>query len=98
MIRLYLEQTPPLIHTIKQSLAGKNWEMLQAAVHKMIPSFSIVGMNPDFTAMAKKIQQYSIALEVNDEVHDLVLQLEKACGQACIEMEEAYNSIKNTNS
>ncbi|WP_462251125.1 PAS domain-containing protein, partial [Ferruginibacter sp.] len=98
MIQLYLEQTPPLINTIKQSLAGKNWELLQSAVHKMIPSFSIVGMNPDFTAMAKKIQQYSIAPEVNDEVHDLVLQLEKACGQACIEMEEAYNSIKNTNS
>ena len=98
MIQLYLEQTPPLINTIKQSLADKNWEMLQAAVHKMIPSFSIVGMHPDFTAMAKKIMEYSIAPHVNDEVHSLVLQLEKACGQACIEMEEAYNSIKNTSS
>src|ERR1019366_1512537 len=59
MINLYLEQTPPLINAMKQSLQNKDWKSLYAAVHKMIPSFSIVGINPDFEDMAKKVQEYA---------------------------------------
>jgi CheY-like chemotaxis protein len=57
MISLYLEQTPSLVSTMKQSLQDKNWDLLQSAVHKMIPSFSIVGMSTDFKDLAKKIQE-----------------------------------------
>jgi len=43
MISLYLEQTPTLINTMKQSLEIKDWKSLYGAVHKMIPSFAIMG-------------------------------------------------------
>lgn len=56
MISLYLVQTPPLMHTIKQSLEDKNWKLLGAAAHKMIPSFAIMGINNDFENMAKKFR------------------------------------------
>ncbi len=59
MIELYLKQTPPLISKMKQSLNDKDWDSLYTAVHKMIPSFSIMGINKDFEDMAKKIQEYS---------------------------------------
>jgi hypothetical protein len=39
MISIYLEQTPHLLNTIKQSLKEENWTLLGAAVHKMLPSF-----------------------------------------------------------
>ena len=96
MISLYLAQTPPLITTIKQSLAEKNWTLLGAAAHKIIPSFAIMGMSPDFENMAKKIQDFAIAQEKTDEIDDLVLELEKICLQACIELQEEFNTIKNT--
>ena len=48
MISLYLEQTPPLINTMKQSLMDKDWDSLHAAIHKMIPSFSIMGIQYRF--------------------------------------------------
>jgi len=96
MISLYLAQTPPLITTIKQSLAEKNWTLLGAAAHKIIPSFAIMGMSPDFENMAKKIQDSTIAQEKTDEIADLVLELEKICLQACIELQEEFNTIKNT--
>ena len=96
MISLYLAQTPPLITTIKQSLAEKNWTLLGAAAHKIIPSFAIMGMSPDFENMAKKIQDFAIAQEKTDEIADLVLELEKICLQACIELQEEFNTIKNT--
>ncbi|WP_091204828.1 PAS domain S-box protein [Flavobacterium xueshanense] len=96
MISLYLEQTPPLIHTIKQSLAEKNWTLLGAAAHKMIPSFAIMGMSVDFENMAKKIQDFAIVEQKTDGIGTLVLELEKICLQACIELQEELNIIKNT--
>jgi PAS domain S-box-containing protein len=96
MISLYLAQTPPLIATIKQSLADQNWSLLGAATHKMIPSFSIMGISPNFENIAKKIQDFASAQEKSNEIQDLVLQLEEVCLQACSELQEEFNIIKNT--
>jgi PAS domain S-box-containing protein len=96
MISLYLEQTPPLISAMKKSLYNKDWNSLYAAVHKMIPSFSIMGISIDFENMAKKVQEYASAQQQTDGIHDLVMQLENICTQACMELEEEFNTIKNT--
>ena len=94
MIALYLEQTPPLISTMKQCLQNKDWKRLHAAVHKMIPSFSIMGININFENMARKVQEYAGTQQQADEIHDLVLQLESVCEQACKELTEELNIIK----
>ncbi|MDI6033475.1 response regulator [Flavobacterium sp. LB2P84] len=94
MISLYLAQTPPLISTMKQSLAEQNWQLLGAAVHKMIPSFSIMGIGSNFENMAKKIQELATAQEKSEGIHDLVLQLEEVCMQTCIELQEELKTIK----
>ena len=96
MISLYLEQTPPLISAMKQSLQDKDWNSLHAAVHKMIPSFSIMGISADFENMAKKVQEYASTQQQTDGINDLVFQLGNVCTQACIELEEEYVRIKNT--
>ena len=96
MISLYLEQTPPLITAMKQSLKDKDWISLQAAAHKMIPSFSIMGISPDFENMAKQVQEYAGTQQQTDGIQFLVLQLENICEQACKELEEEFNVIKNT--
>ena len=94
MIALYLEQTPPLISTMKQCLQNKDWKRLHAAVHKMIPSFSIMGININFENMARKVQEYAGTQQQAEEIHDLVLQLESVCEQACKELTEELNIIK----
>jgi PAS domain S-box-containing protein len=96
MISLYLIHTPPLVNTLKQSLADKNWALLGAAAHKMIPSFSIMGINPNFENMAKKIQEISVKEQYTDELNDLVTQLEEICNQACEELKEELDIIKNS--
>ena len=48
MISLYLEQTPPLIVAMKDGLRDKDWQSLYSAVHKIIPSFAIMGISIDF--------------------------------------------------
>lgn len=97
MISLYLEQTPPLISTMKQSLQDQDWTSLYAAVHKMIPSFSIMGISTDFENMAKKVQEYASTQKQTEEINGMVLQLENICMQACIELQEEFDSIKNSN-
>jgi len=98
MISLYLEQTPPLITIMKKSFRDKDWGSLHATVHKMIPSFSIMGINTDFENMAKKIQDYASTQQLADGIHDMILQLENVCTQACKELTEEFNSIKNAGS
>jgi PAS domain S-box-containing protein len=97
MIELYLEQTPPLVTKMKQSLHNKDWDSLHSAVHKMIPSFSIMGIHKDFENIAKKIQEYSSTQQHLDEVQELVAQVNNVCTQACEELEEEYNLINKTN-
>jgi len=97
MISLYLEQTPQLISAMKQGLHDKDWNCLYLAVHKMIPSFAIMGISTDFENIAKKVQEFATTQKQSEEIPELVMQLEHICEQACEELEEEYNAIKNTN-
>jgi PAS domain S-box-containing protein len=95
MIALYLEQTPSLIRVMQQSLIDEDWHLLQTAIHKMIPSFSIMGISKDYENMAKKIHEYASTQKIENGIHDLVLQLSNVCSQACNELEEEFNRLKS---
>ncbi|MDP2069993.1 MAG: ATP-binding protein, partial [Lutibacter sp.] len=96
MISLFLEQTPTIISAMRQSVTDKDWPSLHKAVHKLIPSFAIMGISADFENMAKKVQEYAKNQENTDEIPDLVVALDKVCLQACIELKEALNELKST--
>lgn len=87
MITVYLKQTPPLVKTMKQSFLDKDWHLLQVTIHKMIPSFAIIGISPEITEIAKRIQEYAYSLKLSEELDDMILELENVCNHACIELE-----------
>jgi HPt (histidine-containing phosphotransfer) domain-containing protein len=87
MITIYLKQTPPLISQMKQGLHDKDWDSVYTAAHKLIPSFSIMGIPKDFEDIAKKIQEYSGTQNHLDQVRGLVLQLENVCDKTYKELE-----------
>lgn len=95
MISLYLEQTPPLISEMKQSMVDKDWKSLHASVHKMIPSFSIMGISEDYENMARKVQEFAISQRQSDNISEMVVKLEEVCLQACAELKAEFNTIKN---
>lgn len=97
MISLYLEQTPPLISVMKKSWKEKDWSSLYASVHKMIPSFAIMGISTDYENMAKKVQDYAKNQQQSNGIDDLVQQIDTVCTQACVELEAEYTMIKNAN-
>lgn len=93
MISIYLEQTPPLLDLMKVSLRNKNWEVLSSTAHKLIPSFSMMGIDLEFENVARKVQQFAEAQIETEEIHTIVLQLDNICHQACIELEEIRLSL-----
>lgn len=96
LIALYLEQTPLLISKMKQSAVDNDWDLLYAAVHKIIPSFYIMGIHKDYEDKAQKIQEYTSTQQHLDKVQELVIQIENICNQACIELKEEYYILKKT--
>ncbi|MBU0486359.1 MAG: PAS domain S-box protein [Bacteroidetes bacterium] len=96
MISLFLEQTPHLLSTMKQSANDKDWDLLYQSVHKLIPSFAIMGISGKYEAIAKKIQESAGRKENHDDIHDWVMQIDSVCAQACEELKEEYKLIKET--
>ncbi len=94
MISAYLDQTPPLINSMKQSLLKNDWEMLHSTIHKMIPSFSIMGISTNFEEMAKKVQHYAGMQLQHEEIDSLVFEIEKVCNQACLELKYEFDQIE----
>ena len=93
MINAYLKQTTPLISSMLESYKNKDWPRLKATVHKMIPSFGIMGISSQYTDLAKKIQENADKLGVSLELNNLVVKLEKVCQQSCIELENELNNL-----
>jgi HPt (histidine-containing phosphotransfer) domain-containing protein len=97
MISLFLEQTPSLINKMKTDLIDKDWNSLGSAAHKMIPSFSIMGISNEFETMARQIQEYSRDNHHPERIPELVQQLEDVCTQACTELKTEYTLLKKQN-
>jgi signal transduction histidine kinase/CheY-like chemotaxis protein len=94
MISLYLQQTPALISALKESLLHEDWDSLYTAIHKIIPSFYIMGIHKDYENTGKKIQEYVSTRQHLDKVEEMVLQIDNVCMQACKELELAFDVIK----
>jgi len=95
MITLYLKQTPPLIKQMKESLNKKEWNVLYAAVHKLIPSFMIMGIGIDYENMTKEIQEYARTKKNTGKIQPLFEQIENAIKKSCKELKIELNKIKH---
>jgi PAS domain S-box-containing protein len=97
MISLYLKQTPPLVMAMKKGLQDKDWDSVYTAVHKLIPSFSIMGISTDFENMAKKVQEFASNQQQLSGIPEMVNKLENVCVQACEELENEFIQLKTKN-
>jgi PAS domain S-box-containing protein len=94
MISLYLVQTPLLVMSMKKGFREKDWKTLHTAVHKMIPSFSIMGISSDFEKMAQKVQDFATTQQEFEGIPEMIQQLEKVLMQSCDELQEELKQLK----
>jgi len=94
MITLYMKQTPKLIAAMKQAFKEKDWAMLHSSVHKMIPSFSIMGISKSIEAMARKVQEAAYLKQNIEGLSDMISQIDIVCTGACLELNEELSLNK----
>jgi PAS domain S-box-containing protein len=99
MMHVYLDHIPVLMNIITESFEAKNWKSLYDAVHKMIPSFHLMGMSSDFEDMAKEIQDFASGpmpddALLNSGMFDMIRELESVCSQACYELRFDLSEIE----
>lgn len=93
IMSLYLVQTPQFIQMLRRGYDDQNWEMVYEASHKLIPSFTIMGINTEFEAISKHIQKTAYAGHNSPELNALITQLENVCSNACQEIESELQAI-----
>ncbi|MES2811075.1 MAG: ATP-binding protein [Bacteroidota bacterium] len=94
MIEVYLEQTPPMLREMKQSVDQNDWQMLQEAVHKIVPSFFIMGIPYDMEILNHKMKEQENTSEITQEIQMLIIALEKSCLHAFAELKKELNTLK----
>jgi CheY-like chemotaxis protein len=87
IISAFLIQNPLLMNVIAKSVDDENWIVLQKALHKMIPSFTILGMNEIFFELVDQIQSKAIDQKKNKELIDLITTLQTECAKAYLELQ-----------
>jgi len=95
MILLYLDQTSILTKAMKESIAKKEWNTLYGAIHKLIPSFAIMGIDKKYENMAKKIQDYASTQQHTEEIAPLLKSVLSTLKQSCKELEIELINLKN---
>ena len=96
MISLYLAQTPPLISAMNKGFMSKDWVLLHDAMHKMIPSFTIMGISLTYLNKAKALQDFANKREMLGDMEVLVNEIAFICNQACTELEIELDRIKKS--
>jgi PAS domain S-box-containing protein len=90
MINLYLKQTPLLIQSLSKSFNEKDFDTLKGSIHKLLPSFSIVGIDDKYLELAKKIES-----NINsNQLKNWIKKLENACNQAIEELKTELKNLK----
>ena len=98
MIGLYLQEIPQLVRTMKQAIAEKEWAVLKAATHSIIPTFATMGINPESEDNAKALQALAGLLLANEadeaaseatlaQTRHLFATIEAVCARAARELE-----------
>ena len=97
MITLYLTQTPPLLKLMKSCIVTKDWDTVYAAVHKIIPSFAIMGIDPRHENLAKAIQENAYSKQNPELLPEMIMTLDDIVKKVCNELETELELLNKIN-
>ena len=84
---------------MKTAIEDQDWGKLKISTHSIIPTFSTMGINPEFEEVAKSIQALAISLIEGGKgkrvspktlllLREQYLKIETVCAQAAQELQE----------
>lgn len=84
--KVYLDEIPKLLFTMKQSIDNLDWGALRIASHSLIPSFALMGINKEFETMARTIEKFAIKKDNLEKIKELFQKIDLLCTEACCEL------------
>lgn len=78
IIKLFLNDTPIAIDAIKKNNNLSNWNEVYSNVHRIKPSFSMIGIPQDVIDVLLKINEISISNHGTEHLSELIISLEKS--------------------
>ncbi len=86
MIRIFMQQTPAALQSIKTSLDNKDWKSVRALAHKMKPSFAFMGIH-SLKDVIHSIEEFADKEHNTEQIPILISTLELICNKALAELE-----------
>jgi CheY-like chemotaxis protein len=104
VIRLYLRETPKLIHAMRKAFDQKDWDSLRAASHSLLPSFRTMGMDTELETGMRKMEKYATHLrdrtkegeqeqKILTELEEQISKTERMCELAYAELRKEQLAI-----
>ena len=88
MITIFLKETPVAIDNVEKYLSTSNWDALRAAVHKIKPSFSFMGIK-ELEEVINSVEKYSETKTNLDKIPAMVSKIKSVLKIAIEELEVA---------
>ncbi|MFI5148443.1 MAG: response regulator [Bacteroidia bacterium] len=85
MIRIFSQQTPEAIRTLKKALDSSDWDTVGAIAHKMKPSFSFMGIH-SMKEVIEALERNAKKQVGGNETAVLIKRLESVCNKAILEL------------
>lgn len=84
--KVYLDEIPKLLFTMKQSMDNLDWDALRIASHSLIPSFALMGINKEFETMARTIEKLAVKKENLGKIKELFQKIDLLCTEVFCEL------------
>lgn len=84
--KVYVDEIPKLLFTMKQSMNNLDWDALRIASHSLIPSFALMGINKEFETMARTIEKLAAKKENLGKIKELFQKIDLLCTEVCCEL------------
>ncbi|MES2397059.1 MAG: response regulator [Bacteroidota bacterium] len=84
--KVYLDEIPKLLFTMKQSMDNLDWDALRIASHSLIPSFALMGINKEFETMARTIEKLAAKKENLAKIKELFQKIDLLCTEVFCEL------------
>jgi len=86
--KVYLDEIPKLLYTMKASIDNLDWDALRIASHSLVPSFALMGISKEFETMTRTIEKHAARKENLEEIKELFQKIDLLCT-------EVYDELKN---
>lgn len=89
MLKLFLDNTPPILEKLSILHDEKNWDEMKKVAHKFKPTLSYVGIK-ELEGVVPQLEKYALDQDPNGKIPELIETLNYFCSEALDEIRRHF--------